>query len=845
MSQTLTDNAFSALKQSTKEPNMVLVIDGIEKVFGASVVRAYVRIGDEGLVIGDPETDPDAFYIGGMHAYPNQDNLITPDGTSTSIKQTLDIDKGLGSSISNMSISLMDDGYVTQLITPGEIVDDILQRKCLVYYGFAGTAWPEDYTVIFRGVVTDISSDAGKVTFQLNSPDDKKRTNIFKQIKTNLLASISNSLTTLPVESVEGMLVPIAGPFGTDTAFAGYVRIDDELIKYTSTRVAQTGACTFTASSGAVSGFGGSTEVVIGQPVIFSTSGTLPPELTAGVTYYVASTTFLTFTVAATPGGSVIAMSTTGTGTHSVTTTAVVSGCTRGQLGTTAATHASDADVNTFYTLTGNGVDLALKIMASGNLLGTGSGQYSAPFAQDIKVDAINLAPDGTRVNNALFFKGVNVVETYGLVAGDCMYQLSADAPNNGLTSIVISEIIHSDFGDFVVLDGVTLVDMVWTESSPIVVSFISQYATLPDGCQMSPDEIDIDEHLRLQRLFLSSVDYTFYIKDGIENAKDFIEEQVYKPMAAYSLPRKARASVGYNIGPIPGTDIVTFDETNIKNARNIKIQRSSNKNFWNEIVYKFDEHPTEDRFQSGIVTISATSKTRMPGSPNRTLIIEARGLRSTSLGGAIATSQSNRRLKRYEFGAESFTIETTLEAGYTVEIGDIVILDGRNLSLPDSKTGEKGMEPRLLEIQNKDFQLKTGSIKFTAVDTKYDGAARYGLISPSSYVKSGVSTTVFLIEESFGGRVGSAEYRKWKDKKLCAVRIRNADFSVSDTAYIVDASSNKITVSPALAFTPSAGMIMEFAPYDDANTTSGQKLAYGYMRDSDFADGQTQYEML
>jgi hypothetical protein len=51
----------------------------------------------------------------------------------------------------------MDDGYVTQLITPGEIVDDILQRKCLVYYGFAGTAWPEDYTVIFRGVVTDIS----------------------------------------------------------------------------------------------------------------------------------------------------------------------------------------------------------------------------------------------------------------------------------------------------------------------------------------------------------------------------------------------------------------------------------------------------------------------------------------------------------------------------------------------------------------------------------------------------------------------------------------------------------------------------------------------------------------
>jgi hypothetical protein len=849
MSQTLTDNAFSALKQSAKSPNMVVVIDGVDKIFGASVVDAYVRIGDDGLVIGDPETDPDAFYIGGMHPYPDQDNAITPDGTSTSIKQSLDPDKGLGSSISNLSISFMDNGYMTQLITPGVLVDDLLQRKALVYYGFGGTAWPEDYNVIFRGVVTDILSDSGKVTLQLNAPDDKKRTNIFKKVQTTLTTAVDDAATTLVLASVDGFLQKITGPYGVDSAFASFVRVGDEIIKYDAyLEPVVNGALLSISSANPAFVHTVGSGLPEGAPIVITTGGVLPSPLVSGNTYYVRSPVLTGFTLSSTPTGALINTSgSTQSGTHFMTTPPLIKGCTRAQLGTFAAAHDANVDVNTFYTLTGNGIDLALKIMASGNVTGSVGSESSAPYPLAVKVDAINVSPDGTRVQNGLFFKGVNVTETYGLVAGDLLFQLGAAFPNN-VTDKEIIDIISTDLGDFVVIDPTPhadLVDMAWTEVNPIDADFISQYATLPDGCLMTSDEIDIDEHLRLKRLFLSSVDYTFYIKDGIDDAKDFIETQVYKPMAAYSLPRKARASVGYTIGPIPGTDIVTFDETNIKNASQIKVRRTSNKNFWNEIVYKLDESPTEDQFQSGVITVSATSKTRMPGSPNRTLIIEARGLRTVDLGVSIAAAQSNRRLKRYEFGAETITFESTLEAGYAVEIGDIVIFDGRNLNLPDSKTGVKGMAPRLLEIQNKDFQLKTGSIKFEAVDTKYDGAARYALISPSSSIKSGLSTTEFVIEESFSARFGAAEYRKWKDKKDVAVRIRNADFSVQGTAVIVDASSNKITVSPALAFTPSAGMIMEFAPYSNANTTEQEKLAYGFMRNSDFGDGQTQYQML
>jgi len=57
------------------------------------------------------------------------------------------------------------------------------------------------------------------------------------------------------------------------------------------------------------------------DPVVFSTTGTLPTGLTAGTTYYVSATGLsgASFSVSATPGGALINTSSAGSGTHSVT----------------------------------------------------------------------------------------------------------------------------------------------------------------------------------------------------------------------------------------------------------------------------------------------------------------------------------------------------------------------------------------------------------------------------------------------------------------------------------------------------------------------------------------------
>jgi hypothetical protein len=746
MSLELTQNAYSAVNQVAKEPNLVLEIEGVPTLYGAVPIRKYAKIGDVGLEIGDPVVNPNAFYIGGFNLVGDQENAISFDGTTTSINQTLNTDKAQGGSVSALSIALIDDGSITRLITPGEIIDDILQAKCKVYLGFSNVAWPQDYVTIFRGVVTDVTSDAGKITLQINHPDDKKRGTLYKKVDTALNGAINNSQTTITLLSVANLLQPVTGPSGgIDTAFESAVRIDDEIIRYTG-----------------ISGFN-------------------------------------------------------------------LTGCTRGYLNTTAASHADEAGVQSFYRLRGNVVDLSLKLMASG---------FAGPFIEDLEPSAVNITDIGT-IPNALYFYDVFVKDKYNLAIGDYITTTGSVHAANNVSLKQILDIVDTEEGSYIVVDGVTFVDESMATTSMDV---RSQYDTLPEGLKFTNDEIDIDEHLRLYQLFLSSVTYDIYLKDTIENVKEFIEAELYSPAAAYSLPRKSRASLGYHIGPIPGQDIQVLDNTSVRNPSKIKITRSTNRQFYNEIIYKFDESVLEDKFLTGVITIAADSKNQIKGY-NKTLTVVSKGLRTVDLGESVATTQSNRRLNRYKFAAEVLTIEPMFGDSFNMEIGDIFIFDGTNLQTPDIKNAVKGMLPRFFEVQNKTLNIKTGDVKVDAVDTNFDGAARYGLISPSSQIATGVSTSEFVIKESYSGKFGAFEYRKWKNLVGASVLIRSADFTTFDDTVITSASSNTITVSPPLSFTPSVDMIMELTAYSDPDVTDKTKLIYAHL--SPLTGGDPDYQML
>jgi len=748
MALPLTRDAEQLLQKTGITPQIVLQIDGVDTLYGAVEIKEYWRIGDPNREVGEP-----FLTIGGQVSVDDQESLVSwTGGTSNSISQVLNVDKGTNDSVSTLKIALIDLGLkATKLITPGQVVEDVLGRRAKVWLGEASGSWKDDYVIIFRGLIDDIDAKSGIVTLNLNQGSNLTGAT-FLPGETALDGAIDDTVTTATVLTTADFLSPFTNLGGTiDTSLKLYVRIDDEIMRYESTT----------------------------------------------------GTTFDTIT--------------------------------RGQLGTIAAAHSDEATVNSFYRITGNAIDLALKLMLSGQ---------TDPYLEDFTVKSFQVITASLTVANAIFIADRDLEREFNIRVGDYVTTTGATNGLNNVTNRVITEINVVDSGSYFILDGAALANEATTAA---LVSFNSQYDTWgPNaGLGLRNEEVDILEHLSVQSKFLSSAEYDFYLKEEIEDGKEFIATEIYNPVSAYGIPRKASASIGYNIGPIPGVLIKTLDKTNVTNASKMSIKRTTNKNFFNTIIYKFEEDALEDQFSRGTVFIDGTSVTRIP-TGNKPLTIVSKGLREILSAINIAQIASSRRLKRYRFGAEQISeVTTDFSTGFNLEVGDKIILDMTDLQVTDIQSGTRSGASRIYEITNKELGIRDGSIKLKLLDTNFDLDARYCLIGPASIVKSGTSGTEFIIDPSFNTTVnGTAEWKKWTKFTDTEVVVSSPDYSIQGRALLNAVTSNTITVASDLGFTPLAGYIIELGDFD--NQTTASTVAYGFMSDgsNNFADGSISYKM-
>lgn len=746
-----------SLAKIKKEPVLVVQFDGIPELLGSATAYKYIEIGEPGLVIGN------SWVIGGRIPIGDQISAITFSSnfgnTTTSIDFKVDPDKGRGESVTSMTLAFLDTkaNEVLAIVKNYEM----LGRKCRVLLAPdpTDTVFPEDYVTIFRGIVESYDLPAGGVVFNVSHPDQKKRQNIYNQAETTLVSGISSGDTNFAAPAGEGVrfLTRILGADGTyDGSFLSYVRIDNEIIRYTG--------------------------------------------ITPGVND--------TFTSLA-----------------------------RGQLGTTAASHAAGAEVTSFYRLQGNPLDLALKLMLSG---------WNGPYAEFIDVKGFNYINNAgsATIPNAVFFYNINLPEIYGVVEGDYITTSGSDFPgSNDVTSKRIESVTVTDEGTYLVIEGVTFVNELLPDTVlQIYASFRSQYDTLPDGLKMYPDEVDITEHERIRDMFMNGYAYDMYIRETIENAKEFIEQEIYSPVAAYSTARNARSSVAYTVGPLPTTTVVTLNANNVKNADRLVKKRGIGRNFYNTIIYRYDESALEEgKFLKGTLSVDATSKTTIPVG-NRSMIISSKGLRSDSIISFVAA----RRLTRYAFGAEYFEgVRVLFADGYGIEPSDLVILDGVSLQIADRETGERASPPKYYEVIAKKIDIQTGDITLSLLDTQFELTFRYALISPASYIRTGLSQSSFQIQPSFASDLGPDEYQKWQEFGEITVRVRSLDYTTEATGVIDQFQGNTVYLKDPLGFTPSSGMVMELADYNDA--TVQLKLLYGFISNgsANFDDGKPPYLMV
>ena len=745
----ITPRTQRALEELSIEPNLIVRIDGLSTLFSAVPVREFLTYGYPDVFYGDA----DLFY-GGLIDVEDQKNYIDSKSTTFKIQQQISYDdEAGGSSISSMTIGLVDKNEeVTQLISPGFDIEDILGRKIEVFQVFGDTDFFEDALLVFKGFVSKIESLPGLIKLKINHPDNKKNVKLFKSVETQLDGAINASATTIVADDLSTFYEP-QGPLTT------YIRMGEELIQYT--------------------GISGNT-----------------------------------FT-----------------------------GVVRGVLGSTAVPHADNTQIRPLYALEDNCLDLALQIMMSG--FGTD------PIHEGIQVKSFRKVGAGnTEIDNAIYFEQINLEQQFGLTVGDTVDVSGAINGANNFTGRTVTEVVAFESGYYIVVDGAALV--LEDESTALMDTF-TQFNTLPDGMRMKPEEVDIEQHQRLRDFFFSSLDYRIFIKDDEIEGKEFLDEQIYRPIACYSLPRKTKASVGYTVGPIPGENIKTLDETSIKDPRNVMITRTTNRSFFNEVVYKYDDSPLDssERFQSGDITISQTSKNRIPGR-TKTYVVESIGLR-TDLGAQnVSASQSTRILDRYKFGAEIFKVKSLLRDSATLEIGDIIVGEFLGLKATDITTGNRQFEPRLLEVQNISKNLKSGDVELTLLDTGININTRFGLMSPVSPIAGVISQSQFVIgpDSFYPSKFRNDEFRKWENvlsiNESVSIRVHNDDYSVDEDLVLTAINENTFTLQDPASITLEVGLTVEFTGYVDTDTSNKQKLIYAYMTDDpNFPDGGFPYAMI
>lgn len=493
-----------------------------------------------------------------------------------------------------------------------------------------------------------------------------------------------------------------------------------------------------------------------------------------------------------------------------------LTGCTRASLASLNVAHtvgADDITVKSLVALDGTAIDIALKVMLSGT-----NGNY----LDDLAITRY-LHPDPlTTIPNSIFFQGVDLNRDYGVVEGDYITITDATEGANNCSAKTIQEIISTDDGSYAVINDVTFVEESDTEA---VISFRSQFDSLGYGLAMSPDQVDINEHIYWQNFLLASYSYLFVLQEKI-NGKDFLDKEVYLPIGAYSLPRQGRCSMGYHIGPVFRGSLKTLNRDNIKDPDKIRLRRTINRNFYNTIVYRFDKPAASDKFTGGYIAVSADSINRIAVG-NKVLAIASEGLRRSGSGAAVAQQVSTRYLARYQFATEFFeSIGLLFRDGYALEPGDSVLLDPTRLKISNTEEGTRNKLPKVFEVTNKSIDLKTGDVKVSLTDTNFDHTERYGTVSPSSTLIAGSTTTELMIDDSFGAVFPEREYRKWEDYLGLPIIVHSEDWSFEEevTLESIDPANRKkliLASTTPLSAPPPAGYVIEVGNYPDTEISS------------------------
>jgi hypothetical protein len=787
------------LQQNNLKPTFVVEIEGIDFKITSETIFRTPRYGDPDLFYGR-----EGLVYGGLIPFEDNDfkALISATGTTRQITQNLDIDKAAGSTASTFSLELTDiNGEATKIGT-GFYNDEILYKDVVVWIGFntETSVFNLDYVVLFRGTIESVDFLPASVRLNLASVDVKRRQSV-GLIGTGELNDQILTATSSPDIRLKDNFNPFfrtpsslrGVDFTTqDPAMKTYVRINDEIIRYNEVGFFDGGAKT-------------SLQIT-----------------------------------------------------------------TRAQIGTVAATHDEDSEVSAFYVLEDHALNLALKIMLSK----ADEENVFLPYIDRLQASSVNFLPEGGPVQNAIYFPGVNLLRDFNVSRGDFLdLRQFNNAQNNTVDSFdtpgfrpIVEDVFFIGQGSYIVVDNIIPEDpvpnnffnLVSESSTEGKVSFYSKYNSFGKafGLGLNPNEVDIAKFEFIRDSFLLQADVRFFIRDEIENAREWINEQLLLPFGCYSIPSDAeglgRISINISLPPLPIDQIQTLSVNNIVNPERLQVKRSVNRYYYAGVIYRFEDSPLDEELRRRAIVLVGSEL--IPSSDvdldtgSRNLIIEAQGLRQEFGANTLALIASRRILNRYKGAAELIpNVQVLFSVGGLINIGDRVILDAEGLNLVNRETFRRDRQPMLMEVVNRQVNPFTGQVTVDLLDTSFGIDNRYGLISPSSKISRALDLRRIVIDPSFGARFGTSEFRKWETYIGARVKVRSLDWSDVFETSLVAITGNTLTLSDDIPFLIGSNYLLEMSDYLTQDLDK-VRLIYAHLNpniDDDFDNDDAPYLLI
>jgi hypothetical protein len=152
------------------------------------------------------------------------------------------------SEIGSMSFDVVDIGTALTSAFYNKLINDLhgLRGKTVVFYqGYSGADFSQ-YQLYQTQVIKSVSYSKGVYSFQCSDISREARRDIFDPKRTTLASTVSATDTTIPCVTTTGFQRIAHGPSWSDSpsTTVGYIRIDDEVIRYTGATSTDFTGCT-------------------------------------------------------------------------------------------------------------------------------------------------------------------------------------------------------------------------------------------------------------------------------------------------------------------------------------------------------------------------------------------------------------------------------------------------------------------------------------------------------------------------------------------------------------------------------------------------------------------------